>query len=116
MRVGYPSVLGIPGTGLATSVAQRVTNVSAAPEGLFRARDADTNSDGQDDTVFLVFGLGTAEWPAGNFARIAFDCALGESVRPTDLVCTFDSASDIGSNPIDPTSLVCRPALLEAIP
>jgi len=115
VTLGYPGVLDVPGTGPAPSVRQRVTNVSAAPGGTFGARDADTTSDGVDDTLFILFASPTV-WPTGDFARVHFDCAAGQPIRPTDFACAFDDASDVGGNPIDPATLICTVTALEPIP
>jgi cysteine-rich repeat protein len=115
MLLAYPSAVSLPGSGAATSVRQRVVNVSGTSNPVFLPSDIDTNSDTVDDTLVLVFAL-PAAWPPGPMATITFDCTAGTPVRAPDFDCSFNDASDAFSNAIDPTKLVCRVTLLEPIP
>jgi hypothetical protein len=107
--------VSLPGSGSTTSVRLRVTNVSGTSNPIFLASDNDTNSDGVDDTLVLLFGLSTS-WPPGNLATITFDCVAGTPVRAPEFHCSFNDASDPFSNAIDPTKLFCSVTLLEPIP
>lgn len=115
MLAGYPAAVSIPGSGAATSVRQRATNVSGASGSVFLVADVDRNTDGTDETLRIVFGT-SAPWPQGPFAEIRFDCASGTSVRAPDFPCAFEDASDAFSNKIDPSLLVCSVSELQPIP
>jgi cysteine-rich repeat protein len=115
MRIAYPSAVSIPGSGPATSVRQRVVNVSGTSSPIFLSSDNDTDGDSQDDTLFIVFGV-TTPWPSGDFATVTFDCAAGTPVRAPDFRCSFDDASDPFSNAVDPSALFCAVTALEPLP
>ena len=115
MLLAYPAAVSIPGSGAATTVRQRVINVSGASNPLFLVSDVDTNSDSADDTLRIVFG-GTTPWPQGPFAEVTFDCASGTPVRAPDFHCSFDDASDPFTNAVDPTLLECGVSELQPIP
>ena len=115
MLLAYPPAVSLPGSGAATGVRQRVGNASGTANPIFLPSDTDTNSDGADDTLVLVFGI-TDPWPPGPMATITFDCTAGTPVRAPDFDCSFNDASDAFSNAIDPTKLVCSVTALEPIP
>jgi hypothetical protein len=99
----YPGgVLDIPGTGNQSTVLARVTNLSGA-NGLFSAGDQDSDQSGTDDLLSVgMISTGSAV-PAGDFARVVFDCVAGQPV-PTagDFSCTPDVSSLFG-NTVDAT-------------
>jgi cysteine-rich repeat protein len=115
MLLEYPPAVGIPGSGPATSVRQRVTNLSGASSPVFLVSDVDTDADATDDAVRIVFGTSGA-WPTGPFTEVRFDCTSGTPVRAPDFQCRFLDASDAFSNAIDPALLVCAVAQLQPIP
>jgi cysteine-rich repeat protein len=115
MLLGYPAAASIPGSGPATSVRQRATNLSGASSPVFLVSDVDTNANSVDDSLRMVFGT-SATWPAGPFAEVRFDCASGTTLRGPDFHCGFLDASDAFSNAIDPALLVCAVSSLQPIP
>jgi cysteine-rich repeat protein len=115
MVLAYPPAVSLPGSGAATSVRQRVLNASGTANPVFLPSDTDTDRDGSDDTIFLVFGL-PGPWPSGPFATITFDCTAGTPVRAPDIACSFDDASDPFATAVDPAALVCAVTVLEPIP
>jgi len=114
MRISYPpGDVSIPGSG---PLRGPVVNVSAASGATFLPRDADTDSDGTDDAVEIVFALASDAWPPGPFAQIDFTCSEGAPVLVPDFQCRLLNASDLFSNAIDPAALRCGVASLEALP
>ncbi|HEX6130947.1 MAG TPA: DUF4215 domain-containing protein, partial [Actinomycetota bacterium] len=113
MRIGYPADVSIPGTG---PLRGPVVNASTASNATFLPRDADTDADGVDDAVEIVFAQATAAWPVGSFARIDFTCAPETPVLGPDFTCRLLSASDLFSNAVDPAALTCAIVGLEPIP
>jgi hypothetical protein len=107
--------VSLPGSGPATSVRQRVVDVSGTSNPIFLASDTDANGDAQDDTLVIVFGI-TSPWPVGNFATVTFDCAAGTPVRVPEFACSFNDASDPFATAVDPSALVCAVTVLEPIP
>jgi cysteine-rich repeat protein len=95
--VKYPAGLDIPGSGPETD-GSRVVDLTGltAPAAVV---DTDTNADGIDDTVRIVYALiGGAEFGPGPFAEIHFDCAAGTPIARSSFVCTVEQASDPGGN------------------
>jgi cysteine-rich repeat protein len=113
MRISYPADVSIPGSG---PLRGPVVNTSSATNGTFLPRDADTDADGVDDAVEIVFALGSSPWPTGSFASIDFTCSAGTPVLAPDFACRLLSASDLFSNALDPASLRCGVVALERIP
>jgi hypothetical protein len=96
--VDYPGTrISIPGSGNASTVLARVTNLTSA-SGLFSAGDQDSNSDGIDDRISVGLISTSAAIAPGNFARIVFDCVAG-AARPTltDFTCTPDVSTLFGT-------------------
>jgi hypothetical protein len=115
MLIAYPARVSLPGSGPATSVRQRVVDVSGTSNPIFLASDTDANGDAQDDTLVVVFGI-TSPWPVGNFATLTFDCTPGTPVRVPEFVCSFNDASDPFANAVDPSALVCAVTVLDPMP
>ena len=102
----YPgTALEIPGTGNQSTVLARVTNLSGAG-GLFSAGDQDSDQSGTDDLLSVgLISTGSAV-PAGDFARVVFDCVTGQ---PAPTVDDFDCTPDVSSlfgNTLDATCSV----------
>jgi len=103
--VSYPAPLSIPGSGLAPSVRQRVTDLTGGV-GLTVVADRDENGDGVDDTLRNAYAATAPKTvPFGPFELIHFDCPAGTLVRAHDLPCTIPDASDPLGGTIDPTSV-----------
>jgi len=113
IQVKYPAAISIPGSG---PLRGPVVNTSSAGNATFLPRDADTDADGVDDAVEVVFALANDPWPVGSFASIDFTCAAGTPVLAPDLPCRLLSASDLFSNALDPAALRCAVVDLEPIP
>ncbi len=107
--VSYPTSLSIPGSGLAPSVRQRVTDLTGGA-GVSFVADRDQNADGVDDTLRNAYATTAPKTvPFGPFELIHFDCAAGTMVRAHDLPCAIPDASDPLGGTIDPTSVpLCR--------
>ena len=109
--VAYPAPLSIPGSGFASSVRQRVTDLTGGV-GLSAIVDRDDeNSDGVDDTLRNAYVTTLPKMvPFGPFELIHFDCPSGTLVRARDLPCTISDASDtLGGRIRDPMSIpLCR--------
>jgi hypothetical protein len=102
----YPeTALEIPGAGNQSTVLARVTNLSGA-SGLFSAGDQDSDQSGSDDLLSVgLISTGSAI-PAGDFARVVFDCLAGQPAPAADdFDCTPDVSSLFG-NTVDATCSV----------
>lgn len=114
MRIGYPADVSFPQSG---PLRGPVVNISSAPGSpTFLARTSDTDEDGVDDAVVIVFALASGPWPTGDFARIDFPCTEGAPILAPDFSCELIEASDTTTNRVDPSKLVCRVRELEPIP
>jgi len=109
VELAYPPPLSIPGSGLAPTVRQRVTDLTGGA-GLSQVADRDTNGDGVDDTLRNAYATTSPKTvPFGPFELVHFDCPAGTMIRAHDLPCTIPDASDPLGGPIDPMSIpVCR--------
>jgi cysteine-rich repeat protein len=108
--VSYPASLSIPGSGFASSVRQRVMDLTGGV-GLSAIVDRDENGDGVDDTLRNAYVTTAPRTvPFGPFELIHFDCPAGTMVRAHDVPCVISDASDTLGGPItDPMSLpLCR--------
>jgi hypothetical protein len=94
MMLHYPGdALDVPGTGNQSTVLARVTNLSGA-NGLFSAGDQDSDQSGNDDLLSVgLISTGSAV-PAGEFARVVFDCIAG---KPVPTANDFDCVPDVSS-------------------
>src|SRR5262249_45496183 len=107
VEVAYPAPLSIPGSGLAPTVRQRVTDLTGGV-GLSAVADRDTNGDGVDGTLRNAYAATSPQSvpvPFGPFELIHFDCPEGTLVRAHDLPCTIPHASDSLGGQIDPTRM-----------
>jgi hypothetical protein len=108
MNVQYPasvSMPNIPGTQFADpSRLLDLTNLGP----FLLAQDTDTNSNGVEDRLSIVFSLTNAVFQPGPIVRVTFDCT-GAVVAPNELACLIDQASDIVGNDIaNPSAIPCR--------
>jgi cysteine-rich repeat protein len=104
LRVRYPSeVLAIPGSLVAPTVGERVTNLTGVA-GFFTSADRDLlpsedAPDGVDDTLQTVVAVAQgARVPSGPFESIRFDCAAGTPVSAGQLSCQVIEATDPFTN------------------
>jgi cysteine-rich repeat protein len=104
LRVRYPSeTLTIPGSLVAPTVGERVTNLTGVG-GFFTAADRDLlpsedAPDGVDDTLQTVAAVAQGERvPSGPFESIRFDCAAGTPVSAGQLTCQVVEAADPFTN------------------
>jgi len=108
MNVQYPgsvSMPNIPGTQFADP--SRLLDLTSLGPFLL-AQDTDTNSNGVDDRLSIVFSLTNAVFEPGPIVRVTFDCT-GEGVSPSQLTCVIDQASDrVGNDIADPGAIPCR--------
>jgi hypothetical protein len=107
--LSYLPPLSIPGSGLAPSVRQRVTDLTGGGA-LSAVADRDENGDGVDDTLRNAYAATPPKTvPLGPFELIHFDCPIGTPVRAHDLHCSIPQASDtLGGAITDPRNLpVC---------
>jgi len=105
LNLSYGPPLSIPGSGFASSVRQRVTDLTGGA-GLSVIFDADDNMDGVDDTLRNVYATTAPKTvPFGPFELVHFDCPDGTLVRAHDLHCAIPDASDALGGVIDPTSI-----------
>lgn len=88
-QVRYPAdVVEMPGFG--SEAELHVTNVSGVG-GLFGAADADTDSDGQDETVIATLINIAEPILAGPYVTIRFACLPeGRAPRASDFACNSD--------------------------
>ncbi len=93
MEVDYPAPLGLPGTGTASSVRQRFTNLIGTPY-RFLASDVDSDGDGVDDRARTLVSSSSVAIPAAAIERIRFDCPQGTVISPADLSCGLDQLTD----------------------
>jgi hypothetical protein len=96
-NLAYPGTrLDIPGSGTASSVAGRVTNLTGVGGSLISAADLNVVPDAFDDQINVgMANIGTA-LPPGDFVRIAFDCRPGEPApSPGSFTCS-SSVSTFG--------------------
>jgi cysteine-rich repeat protein len=99
ITLGYdPAKVSIPGSGDVPGASARIKNLG--PEDVvLNVSDRDTNSDGQDDQLFIPYGsLGIL--PPGDILRAVFDGAPGASVAEADFVCTVQTAVDSFGTPV----------------
>jgi hypothetical protein len=72
------------------------------------AQDADTNADGVEDRMTILFSVTNTVFPPGPLLNVTFDCNVG-TVAPADLVCTVTGASDrVGNDVANPGTIPCR--------
>jgi hypothetical protein len=98
--LGYDPPLSIPGCCANPEVLERITNLTGVSGGIFTAGDNDTDSDGVDDELAVGLVAIGSNIPAGNFARVLFDCTPGAAL--TAPLCGPDVTDDLGTQ-IDAT-------------
>ena len=98
LEVDYPTGVSLPGTGTASTVRARFTNLLVpAANYRFFASDTDSNGNTVDDRArTLVTANSTEPVPSAAIERIRFDCPSGTVVQPAQFTCrpadTVDSA------------------------
>jgi cysteine-rich repeat protein len=101
VEIAYPAALSIPGSGLAPTVRQRVTDLTGGA-GLSAVADRDNDADGVDETLRNAYAATAPNTvPFGPFELIHFDCPDGTLVRAHDLQCATPHASDPLGGSID---------------
>jgi len=101
LKASYSPPLDIPGTGTATTVRQRVTNLAGGGSSLTPS-DRDTNSDGADDQFQVTARKTQGSLDPGPVVRVRFDCPAGTSVSPASFPCTKEQATDLSGAPFAP--------------
>jgi cysteine-rich repeat protein len=91
LNLHYPSAVSIPGSGEEASVQGRVTDLGAAA--ILQANDADTNADGQDDRLRIVYAA-AGNIPPRPLVRVAFDCEEATTLEAADFPCEVTGAAD----------------------
>lgn len=101
LELGYPSGLSIPGNEFETDDSRlSILLTGTAGEGTRLLVDRDTNADGVDDTVRLVYALtGGATFGDEPFASISFDCQAGSAIGLQSFACTvLDASNAVGTD------------------
>jgi len=99
-EVGYPLGLDIPGADFETDGTRAVDLTGLGDPAA--VVDKDTNSDGVDDTVRIVYALiGNEEFGPGPFVELHYDCAAGTQIALASFGCSVISASDPAGNSRD---------------
>lgn len=94
VEVGYPTSVSLPGSGTASTVRSRFTNLLGSAYRL-TGSDVDTNANGVDDQArALVTAQGSAGIPSAAVERVRFDCTPGAAIAPTVFGCNLASLSD----------------------
>lgn len=94
MEVNYPTTVSLPGTGTASTVRARYTNLLGSAYRL-TGTDVDTDANGVDDQArALVTAQGSAGIPSAAVERIRFDCTPGATIPTAPFTCTLSSLSD----------------------
>jgi cysteine-rich repeat protein len=93
-----PAKTSIPGSGNVPATEGRLQNLG--PDDVqFSVADRDSNTDGQDDQLFIPYGsLGTL--PPGDIVRVILDGAPGASISGADFTCTVQTAVDALGTPL----------------
>jgi hypothetical protein len=96
MEVDYPTGVSLPGTGTASTVRARFTNLLVPTTNYrFIGSDTDSNGNGVDDRArTLVTALSTEPVPSAPIERIRFDCPSGTVVQPSQFACRPADAVD----------------------
>ncbi len=101
LELGYPAGLGIPGNQFETDDSRlSILLTGTAGEGTRLLVDQDTNGDGVDDTVRLVYALtGGVTFGDEPFASITFDCEPGSPIGLQSFACTvLDASNPVGTD------------------
>ena len=112
LRVHYPGKVGlpdVPGTNFVDS--SRLTSLTGVASGFLIGQDVDTNADATEDSLDVLYGVTGGTFPSGDFLRVLFDCAAGNTVGPADFQCVVVSGSDqVGNDVANPGSIPCAVA------
>ena len=113
--VSYPpAAVGLPNPGGPFVDADRLASLTGQ-DAFLVAQDRDSNTDGQEDTVDVVFALTNQVFDPGPLVSLSFDCGTGASVVPTEFACTVTQASDVVGNDVtNPGAIPCAVASLVA--
>jgi cysteine-rich repeat protein len=97
VNLGYPEDrASLPGSG--AQAAARITDLVNL--GLLAPNDKDTNGNGIEDTLAVLYASTPSTLPPGNFVRVQFDCPAGDVLEPFDFPCVVSDASDAGGNQV----------------
>jgi hypothetical protein len=105
LEVDYPTGVSLPGTGTASTVRARFTNLIGTTSYRFIPSDTDSNGNTVDDRArTLVTASSTEPVPSAAIERIRFDCPSGTVVQPAQFSCrpadTVDSAGQLFPPPV----------------
>ncbi len=94
LEVDYPGSVSIPGSGTASTVRARFTNLIGSNY-RFVGSDIDSNANGVDDRGRTLVTANTTEpIPSAPIQRIRFDCPSGTVVQPAQFTCRPADTSD----------------------
>jgi cysteine-rich repeat protein len=111
-RVGAPALSGAsiyfnyPGTSVSLpnvggAIVDGSRFIDLSGKGAFIAgQDTDTNQDGSEDRVEILYALTNDVFEPGNVVAVSFDCGAGSSVLPPDFSCSLHDAADIIGNDV----------------
>ena len=106
LRVAYPSPVSIPTIpGTAFVDPSRLFDLTNGGGSLV-AQDLDTNGNGVEDTIDVIYFVTGTVFGPGNFADAVFDCSPGSMLRPSEFACAVVGASDRVGNDIPNPQLV----------
>ena len=104
LEVDYPAAVSIPGSGTASTVRARFTNLIGAANYRLVPSDLDTNTDGRDDRGRSLVTANTSEpIPSAPILRIRFDCPAGTTVQPSQFACRPTELADTAGQPFPPS-------------
>jgi hypothetical protein len=93
-----------------------VTNLTPSNPFLL-SRDIDTEPNGIEDTIEVLFALTNQSFPPGNLVSIRFDCQVGTPFSTVNFPCQVTQASDIVGNDVqNPGAIPCSIAELTPVP
>jgi len=100
VALDYPATVTLPGSGSDDSVTARVTDISDA-HGLLNVEDRDTDTDGTDDQLGVVY-VSSSNIAPGDFLRVHFDCVPDSTIpMVNDFHCAASDTVDPQGNPVD---------------
>jgi len=104
LEVDYPTAVSLPGTGTASTVRARFTNLLVpATNYRFIASDTDSNGNAVDDRARTLVTANTSEAiPSAAVERIRFDCPSGTVVQPSQFACRPAEAVDVAGQLFPP--------------
>jgi len=112
--LNYPGPqLEIPGSGSASSVGARVTNLTGVGGSLVSAADLNQVADAFDDRLNVgMINTGSA-LPPGQFVRVDFDCRAGE---PVPTLASFSCSATVSTLEGDILPATCSATDLTVVP